>query len=65
MPCDRLKIILITNPDIKIMSRTNTAAKLTSILKGTCLSNTKIIELEIPESGDRALAIQIDPSNAI
>jgi hypothetical protein len=47
------------------MSRTNTAAKLTSILKGTCLSNTKIIELEIPESGDRALAIQIDPSNAI
>jgi hypothetical protein len=42
-----------------------TLAEVIDFLKNTLLSDAKVIELEIPESTERAIAIQIDRDNAI
>jgi len=47
------------------MSRITTTQELTSLLENTILAEAKIISLDIPESSDRAFAIQINPDNGM
>ena len=43
----------------------DTRSEILTLLRGTMLSDAKVIELEIPESQERAFAIEIRPDNGV
>lgn len=47
------------------MTRIDTINEIVVLLENTLLAGSQVIELEIPESADRALAIEINPENGI
>jgi hypothetical protein len=46
-------------------NRISTLQELVPLLENTILADAKVITIDIPESGDRAFAIQINPENGI
>jgi hypothetical protein len=46
-------------------NRISTLQELVPLLENTILAAAKVITIDIPESGDRAFAIQINPENGI
>ncbi len=47
------------------MSRVTTLAEIAPLLENTILQDSKVIVLEIPESGEQGFAVETTPENRI